>query len=360
MMVVMNGERQQEYIICENFNYLAITVHEIQPGDRQTDGERSLSNIPLGMDFLFCLGNALFKHPLTTEGARKSQTGLFDLCRIFINMFSESSGPLIEDALLNDRLLYEYSPAESLVNFELPQSINTETFDWQLSDLDLQCDTFVSDISDINKDDFNLSNCSPGFDFTDLDNSIIDEYLLEALSSDLSNDTPHSSSESTDSNDPSYVLEAHDYVASSDRYWDRGERLAEDIEKANLKVRSWGEPKFLPELGAFRCPVEECGKLYAKASHVRAHLRRHSGEKPYRCTWGDCSWRFARSDELARHRRSHSGDKPYACRECGKRFARSDHLAKHGRVHARRAAAARRVAGAAPAAIHTHRSKRLL
>ncbi|GBP21339.1 hypothetical protein EVAR_11937_1 [Eumeta japonica] len=29
---------QQKYIICENFNYLTITVQEIQPGDRWTDG----------------------------------------------------------------------------------------------------------------------------------------------------------------------------------------------------------------------------------------------------------------------------------------------------------------------------------
>jgi hypothetical protein len=276
-----------------------------------------------------------------------------------ISMFCECNGPLIEDALLNDKLLYEYSPAESLVNFELP-SVESGHLDWQLSDLDLQCDAFVSDISDVNKDDFNLSDYSPGFDFTDLDNSIIDEYLLEALGSDLSNDTPHSGSESNDLNDPSFVLETHDYIISSDRHWDKEGRLAEDIEKANIKVRSWGEPKYSPELGAFRCPVENCGKLYAKASHVRAHLRRHSGEKPYRCTWGECSWRFARSDELARHRRSHSGDKPYACRECGKRFARSDHLAKHGRVHARRAAAAARRAAVAPAASHSHRTRRLL
>ncbi|KAL0895546.1 hypothetical protein ABMA27_011649, partial [Loxostege sticticalis] len=32
------------YIISENFNCLAITVHEIQPGDRRTDRQRSLMN----------------------------------------------------------------------------------------------------------------------------------------------------------------------------------------------------------------------------------------------------------------------------------------------------------------------------
>lgn len=57
----------------------------------------------------------------------------------------------------------------------------------------------------------------------------------------------------------------------------------------------------------FICPYPDCNKVYAKAGHLKAHVRRHNGDKPYVCDWVNCTWRFSRSDELSRHRRSHSG-----------------------------------------------------
>ncbi|KAJ1530397.1 hypothetical protein ONE63_005305 [Megalurothrips usitatus] len=75
-----------------------------------------------------------------------------------------------------------------------------------------------------------------------------------------------------------------------------------------------------------------CNRVFPREKSLQAHLRTHTGERPYICDYPGCSKAFSQSGQLKTHQRLHTGEKPFKCSGpgCLKRFA---HANRHCSAH---------------------------
>lgn len=75
---------------------------------------------------------------------------------------------------------------------------------------------------------------------------------------------------------------------------------------------------------AIKCHI--CSRVFPREKSLQAHLRTHTGERPYNCDYPGCSRAFTQSGQLKTHQRLHAGEKPFVCSTegCNNRYTHAN------------------------------------
>ncbi|XP_028411215.1 zinc finger protein 551-like [Dendronephthya gigantea] len=135
---------------------------------------------------------------------------------------------------------------------------------------------------------------------------------------------------------PVCTPEYYSWLIPSDRYSHSSDDLPIGFRLSSLSTRPYpilsrrlDESDKRPAPKRFQCP--HCEKSFGKSSHLRDHIRTHTGDRPYRCEY--CDKAFTQYSNLRTHTRIHTGERPYRCTHCSKSFTQAVTLRSHTRTH---------------------------
>nr|CAD7399076.1 unnamed protein product [Timema poppensis] len=79
----------------------------------------------------------------------------------------------------------------------------------------------------------------------------------------------------------------------------------------------------------YKCQI--CNAAFRKTSHLKQHVRQHTGERPYTCM--ECNKSFISNGVLKVHIRTHQGIKLFKCKTCNNLFSTNGSLKRHMGTH---------------------------